>query len=215
MKLFRKPFFAIFASLLILFVSCEQDEIIESQIENLSGEELFKSIIFADGKITKNLEQLEPVRKQIENFSAEETFIFNNFKKDVIEFIKADEPSFFDKFKSQVTSTNSKDVSQAIVEGSHKLYSYAKLDLKRQGIEIDKYSKFYVNDLDLTTQDISSNGLAIWVVVSIALLIVVVVAGNITEVSNSDPIELEPARIINDKSFSHQNLVVELMQLHK
>src|SRR5690554_2469636 len=107
MKVIRRisenPVMLAFMVSLILFVSCAKDEVRNANIDGLeinyrngglTGEDLFKSIIFADGPITHELEQLEIMSSQINQFNAEDLEQYRSTQYNIIQYLNNQDPYF-------------------------------------------------------------------------------------------------------------------------
>ena len=114
-RIFQKHVrFISFSLCLILFItSCSQYESYEQQNSNteirtnISGEELFKAIYFADGELSKQISGLKDVTKTVNALSETETLQYRNIQSAFFNYCKGKDPLYFSNFKKSIMSVYS------------------------------------------------------------------------------------------------------------
>jgi hypothetical protein len=102
-----------------------------------SGEQLFRSLYFMEGKIPTQIPSLKGYADQVQNIVLSDPNAAKQkeeFAKDVIEGIKKINPEFFSDFKAKVTSGNFYEVREELALGGKML------DL---ALATSKYGKFF------------------------------------------------------------------------
>lgn len=146
----------------LIFVSCNRDEIMGGQMEqNLSGEELFKSIIFVDGNLTPQINALSNVTAT-NDLTIKQLSEYRNLQNDFINFAKKKDADFFNNFKNAMYSKNPEIISSQIIEAGKILLPWLNSRLALKGLSVEKLKQEMqinnvksVNDLNnlLTAQE--------------------------------------------------------------
>ncbi len=140
----------------LIFVSCNRDEITEDQTEQkLSGEELFKSIIFVDGKIAPEINALSNVSKTSE-LSNNQLIEYRNLQNDFIKYVKQKDTAFFNDFQNVMYSKNPEIISSQIKESAKMLLPWLNSRLAVQGLSVEKLKQEMKKNNISTFQDISN-----------------------------------------------------------
>ncbi|MDK7375603.1 hypothetical protein QP519_08650 [Weeksella virosa] len=143
-KIAENPIMTLFMCSLILFVSCNQDDIAtNSALNELSGEELFKSIIFVDGEATSSIPILDNINIYETLGSQEKIDEYKKLQNETIEFIKQQSPNYFDEFKSNITSKDPQKISSTLNQVGNYLIPFANEKLKVHGIKAEDIVKEY------------------------------------------------------------------------
>jgi SdpC family antimicrobial peptide len=141
---FRKPYFAMFLASLILFVSCEQYDndvpinSTETSIAKFSGQELFSSIIFMDGRATS----LFPIIENSFNIKgylddSEKRKEYRELQQKAIQFLQAENSVFFNDFQKSMYSQDPLIIKEAIINGAKILRPFLNEELKGKGLNYD------------------------------------------------------------------------------
>ncbi|MDO4782343.1 MAG: hypothetical protein Q4A09_03890 [Capnocytophaga felis] len=207
-----------FMTSLILFVSCNRDITEYSAVDynSVTGEEIFKSIIFADGFITNQFAELESITQKVKSFSEEDLEKYRETQLKVIEFIRERDSSFFYKFKKDIFSGDAQVVSKILQHSAQELRYFARQELLKEGIDVEERLQSFSNDLDLSDYKNTYSGVGIWVVITVLVAIVIAVNINITSTKNVDALQEDMGRpMAKYTSIEHQQLVVEIVELLK
>ncbi len=194
----RKPYLSGFLALLILFTSCNQNDsgivenMKETSEERFSGEELFTSIIFREGKAAS----LFPTRRKsesLQNFlnDSEKREEYKKTQVEAIAYLRADNPDFFNDFQKSMYSQDPVIIKEAINNASKKLFPFISKKLKNAGIDYevslknpqsigrlkqDALAEYHVDqNIDLTKVP-DNEALVVAVQVAVVAVVVVVVA---------------------------------------
>ncbi len=163
---------------LVLFMSCEQydndgtEPILD---EKISGEELFKSIIFADGNLTADIPSLQSV-SQVEKMTSKEIIEFRAFQEEIISFLKSENSNYFEDFRDVMYSRNPEIISKAITKSAKDIMPLINSKLAPMDLTVEKIA----TDKELDFEKMRSKGLemeqACGVVVVVALAVAVAAA---------------------------------------
>jgi len=221
MKTIRKiaPIFGLFMSFMIVFISCKQTDILEAQVNaalsEVSGQDVFKSILFADGAMTNQIPQLEGIATKVSNFSEEQKAEYTQFQEEVITHLQSLDPNYFESFKAQILTKDVTIIDKELAKIGEDLLLFTEQKADEEGIEMDKIVSQYSHDLDLESYE--TRGLAIWLIVTIVVALVIAVAATITKVSVDDVTSIEGdfAKTLygDDASLSHQQFILEISNL--
>ncbi|WP_152537439.1 hypothetical protein [Aquimarina pacifica] len=112
--------FAIGMAALIISCSNEQDDLeyTDAHINNLSGEELFKSIIFADGEITSKIPALTSNLDFESFFNDEELVAYRETQDKILSRIQEKDPNFLSSFKEAIISKEFYLIKKSILEAT-------------------------------------------------------------------------------------------------
>jgi SdpC family antimicrobial peptide len=159
MKKFKKSIkeFAILMSMSILFASCYNEQSdnpsnsvtqnIKKRALNLSGEEIFKSIIFADGKLVEELPSLKEI-SMMRSLSVDELNNYRDLENQAIGFLNRINTSYFEILKRQMTSGDPEIISLTIRQTVNDLAPFVNSKLALQGLSIDKLAQAVQRDND-------------------------------------------------------------------
>lgn len=211
-KISKNPFIVIFVALTTLFTSCSKDSFSKKEInlESISGEELFKSIVFADGKISSELSELKPLNKELKSLPSETLTNYRETQVEIINFIKEKDVNFFEEFKSDILSGNPQTISNSLKEAGNEVKLFTEKELLDKNIDLEKQLKQYSNDLDFADHEIINQGVGIWIVITVLVALIVAVNVNITSHINLDVMEPE---VLMQHNMKYEQLVVDLIEL--
>ena len=153
----ENPFFIFM--LLVVFVSSSftQKMSIENQakfkIKNLDSKELFKGIVFNNGKVSSLIPQLDAKAKSLEKFDIATIEKMRNLENSVMSAIEKENPIFFDEFKNAITSKNHSVIKEKLLESSKLVND--KISLYANLTEIEK------KQLDKLIQEFENNKLSV------------------------------------------------------
>lgn len=171
-------------------------------VKSLSGEDLFKSIYYADGKIAGEIKSLEEISKIVNSFDEEELKEYRQEQSKVIAFLKTKDANFFNDFKKIVETKDAKSIEGYFNYSNNLIQDYIKMESQKKGINIEKLVKEYSNDLSLNDNSTNSpNSVALVFLVTIVLVIGIAVAATMVKVEVSDPMTESMASSINYQKF--------------
>ena len=183
---------AILLSLSILFASCSQydgNETVNPSSAELSkaidnnnkitGEELFKSILFVDGKLTKRLPSLYSMANT-DNLSKSKLIEYRKQEKEAIDYLKKIDPNYFDKFQAEIYTKDPERISKSISKVVNDLIPFMNEKLALQNLSIEKIAKTLKKDsngkIDIEkTQKQMKEMCAVWVL-AVGVVLVAVAA---------------------------------------
>lgn len=118
MNLIRKHLktIASFMSVVVLIISCSHTGTIDKK--NYSGENLFRSVFFAEGDFAKKIGMLKEMSELLESTEAKERLEFNTKVDALFVKIRQENPHFFENFKDKITSGNHFLIQDALNSGS-------------------------------------------------------------------------------------------------
>jgi len=125
---------------LILFVSCEQYDNNASNFAKYSGEELFKSIVFADGKLANELPALSGI-SQLDRMSKDEINELRTYENDIIAYLKSTNKNYFVDFKNSMYSQNPEVISNAISKTAKDIVPWVNKKLAIHGLTVEKIAE--------------------------------------------------------------------------
>lgn len=201
--------------MITLFNSCSKASLTtgNTRIENISGEELFKSIVFADGDISGELSELKTLNNNLKYLSSETLTNYRETQVDIVNFIKEKDANFFEEFKSDILSGNPQTISNSLKEASNEVQLFTEKELLDKNINLEKHMQQYSNDLDFTDHKIINEGVGIWIVITVLVALVVAINVNVTSSVNLDVMQPEILLSTEKTSIRHDQLVAELMKL--
>lgn len=119
-KFFSRPI-AWALSILLLYTSCQQPEsevFVDVEADTkISGEDLFRSVVFGDGDLADNLSSLESV-STVDEMTKDDLIEYRKLQEDAIAYLIQDNPEYFENFQSQLYSGNAIMISGAITQAS-------------------------------------------------------------------------------------------------
>ncbi|WP_395092916.1 hypothetical protein ACF3NR_02365 [Vaginella massiliensis] len=181
-------------------------------VKNLSGEDLFKSIYYADGNITGEIESLEEISKIVKSFDKKELEEYRLEQNKVIDFLKTKDADFFNDFKETVQTKDAKSIEAYFDYSNNLIKDYVKMETQKKGVDIEKLVKEYKNDLSLNDNSTNSpKSVALVFLVTIVLVIGIAIAATMTKTKVSDP--MEPSGPVIMASVSYQKFISEIASL--
>ena len=182
-------------------------------VKNLSGEDLFKSIYYADGNIAGEIESLEEISKIVKSFDKKELEEYRLEQNKVIDFLKTKDADFFNDFKETVQTKDAKSIEAYFDYSNNLIKDYVKMETQKKGVDIEKLVKEYKNDLSLNDNSTNSpNSAALVFLVTIVLVIGIAIAATMTKTKVSDPMEPSGPVVIM-ASVSYQKFISEIASL--
>ena len=131
---------------LVFFVSCSPNSTTDiannENLQKMSGEDLFKSIIFKEGEFGKKLYSKEDL-ELLEKLDSQTLTELNKVKIEILNEIKKSNPNYFIEFKNQINSNDHSIVMKTIEEANIKVKNTAST------IYNVKDSSFKTNKLNL------------------------------------------------------------------
>ena len=199
---------ALFLSLGFLFVSCSQYEnstATEQAIElskslkgngnKLSGEELFKTILFSDGDLAEKIPSLQNI-SAVKNMKGNELVKFKMMENESILFLKGIDADYFKKFQTKIYTKDPETISFSILQIATDLIPFINSKLALQNISIDKITKSLKKDSDGKISLNSANTqmkamcslmVAVWgVAIILAVAVVMTVAVYVNKMDGTD-----------------------------
>ncbi len=209
---------AIMLSLSILFVSCSQydgsETVNPSSTElakaidgsnKITGEELFKSILFVDGKLTKELPSLYSMANT-DNLSKSKLTEYRKQEKEAIEYLKKIDANYFDKFQAEIYTKDPETISKCISKVVNDLIPFMNEKLAIQNLSVEKISKTLKKDangkIDIEKAQTQMKQMcAVWVLavgvvlVAVAVFYVAAISEVVVGLQSNTPITLEAISI--------------------
>ena len=114
-------------AILSFFISCSPD--LEENIstehtkQEFTGREVFKSLFFADGQLTKEIPVLANSYDFKSFLSDEELIAYRDNQNKILDHIDANNSTFFESFQTEMYSGDFNRIKSAILEGSTIFYS--------------------------------------------------------------------------------------------
>lgn len=197
----QHPFFLLFLSISVLNISCVRSEVEEqtASVQETSGEDLFRSIFFADGPVTGQLTSLDDNRQQLERHSEAQHANFRKFQDNVISYLKDQDSNYFVNFKSAIQSKNPVIISTTIREGSEDLFAYGSMLADAEGVDLEQLVQEY-NNGDFDEEELNKQGsVAIAILITVVVALVIAINVNITSTIDQDIIANTDASIERDR----------------
>jgi len=188
-----------------LFMSCGGDDYVNSAnpsarsniqkslSSSYTGIELFESVIFADGPLTSEIDEIADLTPEKLGMDSIKVRDFRILKADIINLIDIQNPNFFDDFKGAITSGDPVVIEQVLDNAQSKVYTALESHLASQNIALEDVVKEYndgnnhypsLPDIPVTTQ-----GLAIAILVTIVLVFGIAIAAIYTKYKVEDIFE--------------------------
>lgn len=149
MKKFRKPKLAILLASVVLFFSCEKNELLSqtSPMSKFSNEEIFQGIFFLNNEFTSKLKIISnsTLYKELEKYPNAKKGL-ENASKLILTKIKNSDSSFFQNFGDLVRSGNEYMVKEAIEKGTEKIIETYNTLLKENQITQEELSSYIANN---------------------------------------------------------------------
>ena len=216
MKLIRKQArkIAMMLSLSLLFVSCSQydgnETVNPSSTElakaidgsnKISGEELFKSILFVDGKLTKQLPSLYSMANT-DNLSESKLIEYRKQEKEAIDYLKKLDIDYFNKFQNEIYTKDPESISKVVND----LIPFMNEKLAIQNLSVEKIAKTLKKDangkIDIEKAQTQMKQMcAVWVLavgvvlVAVAIFYVAAISEVVVGLQSNTPITLEAISI--------------------
>lgn len=134
-KISGNPIFIILLTFSFLFASCSEESIVPNTIDNISGKELFKSIVFADGSITSDIPALQKVGIA-ENLTAEQLIEFRTFQNKAIEYLESTDENYFKNFKQNIMTRDVETISKTLSDSSKSLEPLVNIIAKDKNLNL-------------------------------------------------------------------------------
>lgn len=134
-KISGNPVFIIMLTFSFLFASCSEEAVVPNTIENISGKELFKSIVFADGNLTANIPALQEINVT-QNLSKEQLIEFRTFQNKALEYLESTDKNYFDNFKKNIMTRDVETISKTLSNSSKSLEPLVNVLAKDQKLNI-------------------------------------------------------------------------------
>jgi hypothetical protein len=152
-----KNFFFVAFILAILVSSCTPND--EGVLQNsVSGEDLFKAVLFANGGAAKRIPSYKESLSLFNNYAETNPDAYKaylDFINEITTEIKVANPSFFDDFKKHIVSDNYFEMDQAL-RGALQTFQYTGLHSKKYSYAFTKsqeIKKDIENNIDLSKID--------------------------------------------------------------
>lgn len=207
---------ALFMSFLILFVSCNQDDINTNiALNELSGEELFKSIIFVDGEATSSIPILDNINIYETLGSQEKIDEYKRLQNETIEFIKKQSPNYFNEFKSNITSKDAQKISSTLNEVGNYLIPFANERLKVHGIKAEDIVKDYKDKFNVDELSINNSSKEVCLYEAIVIVAVAVAAAAVyiwAAVARWEVVTYPDAQIQKQGSLYNEELSISIAE---
>jgi hypothetical protein len=184
----------LFMSLAFLFTSCGGEDIVpdtditsqQMRVTNpnsYSGEDLFRSLVFYDGPISKEIYGVNQVSLELAKMDAVKKSDFNKMKTDIIADINKKDSKFMDNFKIAMLSGDPLVIKAKLAESQNKVYDALENVLMNDNISLNDLVSEY-NGINGAYPELPGDigirpqGLAL--ILLITIVIVIGIAINIT-----------------------------------
>ena len=222
MKLIRKQArkIAIMLSLSLLFVSCSQydDSItptneLQKTLKSTSGEEIFKSIFFADGTLTNQISALKDISASVQKLSVKELNDYRATQVKYLNHLKSLDSNYFTNFKNAVASKDINRIDFVLKKAATDLSNFVKKSNKN--VDVEKLVKQYgESNVDFSTNKEMGVALILIVTVAIAILIVAAATMAYVKVEVVDRVSSEAVNISQkESSMIKQQFIVDIINL--
>lgn len=182
------------------------------KMKDQNGKEIFKSIYYADGVLTDDIESLKPIAQIVNSFDESELVEYRKEQEKVMDYLLQKDSDFFDNFKNALLTKDARLIETHINLTNGLINEYIQKEARKNGINIQEVVKEYQNEIDLkSNSNFSPQGVALVVVITIVLVIGIAIAATITKVEGDDP--LKPTKPVIFASISQQKFVAELISL--
>lgn len=149
MKKIRKfsssPVAIILVALNLLFASCSSDSassVNDQSAAKLSGEELFKSLIFADGELSAAVPALKSAF-DMSDLTAEQKVSYKKAEQEAITYLKAKDAAYFEKFQKEIYSKDPEIILASIKKVAADIKPLIDSKLAVHNLSVEKISKEY------------------------------------------------------------------------
>lgn len=136
-KISGNPIFIIMLTFSFLFASCSEEAVVPNTIEDISGKELFKSIVFVDGNLTSKVPALQKINVT-ENLSKQQLIEFRAFQNKAIEYLETTDKNYFDNFKQNIMTRDVEIISKTLSNSSKSLEPLVNILAKDQKLSIQE-----------------------------------------------------------------------------
>lgn len=120
--LVENPFFTFMLVIVFVSSSFTQKEAIKRQSEfnlnKVNSKELFKGIIFNNGKVASLIPQLNAKAENLNKFDAATIQRMHNLENSVVSSIENENPAYFDEFKNAILTKNHNIIKEKLLESS-------------------------------------------------------------------------------------------------
>lgn len=151
MKTFRKistnPVFVFLLTATFLFASCSKGNVNSNPVQETSGKELFKSIIFVDGSLTASIPALDEINFT-QNLPIDQLLEFREFEDKALMYLESKDAQYFENFKQNILSSDVELIAKTLKNASNDmsplLRTYAQtksIDFENIDTDVLKQSK--------------------------------------------------------------------------
>jgi|GEM_PF-3734658 len=149
-KIAHNPVFAILLTASFLFASCSSDSNednsaseakakTELTAENLSGKELFKAVIFADGALANKIDFVKDHFDVLSTLKTQEEInSFRSAENEAISYLEKNDPLFFDNFKKSMLTRDPSVILKTLNEASLALAPLTNQKIANAGLTVEK-----------------------------------------------------------------------------
>lgn len=212
--------FISFSLCLILFItSCSQYESYEQQNSNtqirtnISGEELFKAIYFADGKLSEQISALKDVAKTVNALSETEILQYRNIQTAFFDYCKGKDPLYFSKFKNNILSDDFYIMKNSVTDSGRDLELYLNETYTTNKVEAENYVNNYNSNVEIESEAIPLVVIyaIAWAIAAVRVLLLLWV-----EVSDSSLVSFGTSSILrlDDNSVNKQQFLIDVYNLN-
>jgi SdpC family antimicrobial peptide len=132
-----------------LFVSCSTDNTSDNKssenvikAENLTGKEIFKSIIFADGALANKIDFVKDHFDVLSTLKTEkEINSFHAAENEAINYLEKNNPMFFENFKQSMLTRDPSVILKSLNEASLALVPLTNQKIAKTGLTVEKIKK--------------------------------------------------------------------------
>lgn len=206
-----KPWLLSLLAFNFLMLSCSNDgtstgssttnELTQSLSEKdgqISGEELFRSIIFVDGVLTEKLPSIKSI-SSITALDEKELITYRETEKEAIDFLKKIDPEYFTNFQTSLYTKDPETISATLKKVTSDLTAFIDKKLSVNNITIEKVQKNIITDekgnVDIAKTQVQMKQMCLSevlvLVVGVFFYIVWISEVTISKVTLSNPLVLE------------------------
>jgi len=206
-----KPWLLSLLAFNFLMLSCSNDgtstgssttnELTQSLSEKdgqISGEELFRSIIFVDGVLTEKLPSIKSI-SSITALDEKELITYRETEKEAIDFLKKIDPEYFTNFQTSLYTKDPETISATLKKVTSDLSAFIDKKLSVNNITIEKVQKNIITDekgnVDIAKTQVQMKQMCLSevlvLVVGVFFYIVWISEVTISKVTLSNPLVLE------------------------
>jgi SdpC family antimicrobial peptide len=148
-RIAQNPIFIFTMIANFLLVSCSTDNTSKNEsaenittAENLTGKEIFKSVIFADGALANKIDFVKDHFDVLSTLKTEkEINSFHEAENEAINYLEKNDPMFFENFKRSMLTRDPAVILKSLNEASLALIPLTNKKIAKTGLTVEKIQK--------------------------------------------------------------------------